>query len=98
MVGIKKPHTFCVSKKTPQRWMCQGPQKYPETQGPNEPIEVDTRNAFMKAIALNGKIKAKIWRAVELMEREEMRTMIVITNYNGGLRVPALPQGDIHFV
>lgn len=73
-------------------------QEYPETQGPNEPIEVDTRNAFMKAIALNGKIKAKIWRAVELMEREEMRTMIVITNYNGGLRVPALPQGDIHFV
>lgn len=65
----RKPHTSVVRKKDITERICQGPQKRQETQGPNEPTEVDTRNAFMRAIPLNDRIKARIWRAVELMGR-----------------------------
>lgn len=84
----RKPHTSVVRKKISQRGYVRDHRNIKKLK---EPTEVDTRHAFMRAIPLNDRIKARIWRAVELMGREETRTMIVITNHNGGLSVPGLP-------
>lgn len=82
--------THLVSeKKTSQGWTCQWPQECQKTQGLNEPIRGDTRNAFRTVIPWNERINASLWLTVEIMGREETRAMSVTTDPYGVLANPA---------
>lgn len=88
-------HIWCQKKKkkTSQGWTRQWPQECQETQGLNEPIGGDTKNAFRRVIPFNERINASLWHAAEIMGREEMRAESVTRDPNGGLASPAQRTG-----